>query len=128
MLVFTVGTAVIVAISLHNYLLGSATFVWSIKETITVFIVMLALVVWKFTNDDTGVITTTFAMVVAGVPVWIDTYHAPATQNILFWSIATGSCMLTYIGSPKKFIARFMPFCGAASNMLIILLACRKFL
>ncbi len=128
MAVFTVGTAVIVLISAYNLMAGKTPFVWGNAETFTVVAVVIALIIWKFTNDTVGVIVTTLSMVVAGVPTWIDAYRAPELQSVLFWTLSGSACYLTYLGTPKFFVARFMPLSGIFANGLILALSLRQYL
>lgn len=128
MVAFTLGTAVITAIATYNFMTGKTSFTWGTAEWMTVATVGVALIAWKVTNNDVGVIVTTLAMVVAGIPTWVDAYHAPQEQSILFWSMSGGACLLTYFGSPKTFLARFMPASGVGANGIILLLSLRQFL
>jgi len=127
MAAYTVGTAIIAAIAVYNYTVGTTPLSWGIAETVTVVTVLIALVAWRFTTNDVGVIMTTIAMVIAGVPTWIDAYYRPESQSVLFWSVNALACVLSYFGAPPKFVARFMPLCGGLANCLIAVLALRQF-
>ncbi len=125
MVAYTIGTAIISGIAMYNFITGLTPFAWGGAETVTIVAVVVALIVWKFTSHNVGVIMMTLAMIVAGIPTWINAYHDPAGQSVLFWSASATACTLTYFGSPKG--RRFMPGGGALSNALIVLLALRQF-
>ena len=126
MIPFAAGTAIITAIAVYNFLAGSSSFLWGYAETVTVLVVIISLVVWKMKGDGVGAVMTTLAMVIAGIPTWVDAYQDPTTQSVLFWSLSAASCALSYFGSPKG--GRFMPGSGALSNGLIIVLALRQYM
>lgn len=127
MIVFTVGTGVIVLLSAYNLSVGKSTSHWGTMETATVVAVVLAMVVWYKTSDKWGLIMSTNAMLVATIPTWADALRNPATQDIWFWSLSCIGCFLTAIGSPKTLVDRYMPLAGTASNVLVIILAVRQF-
>jgi hypothetical protein len=128
MVAFTTGTAVILMIALSNFLTGKTAFAWTSAETVCVIAVIVALLAWRlFNTASAGVVATSLAMVVAGVPTWINAFSVPESQDVIFWSLGATACMFSYFGSPKGFVDRFMPMSGALSNGVIILLASRQF-
>lgn len=137
MMAFLAWTGIIVLISTYNYGVGKATFTFGYPEMLAVVAVIIALVVWKYATaiitrfklkqnaDAIGVIMTTLAMVIAGIPTWINTYYDPTTASVLFWSLGGGGCFLTWLGSARG--ERFMPLSGWLSNGVIVILALRQF-
>ena len=65
MIVFTVGTGVIVLLSTYNLSVGKNTSHWGTMETATVVAVVLAMVVWYKTSDKWGLIMSTNADAIA---------------------------------------------------------------
>lgn len=128
MIAYTVGTAVIVLLSLHNLSLGKSTFLWGTSETMTVIAVLVAMLVWYKTSDKWGLIMSTNAMLVATIPTWADALRDPASQDIVFWMLSCGGCFFTAIASPRTLVGCYMPVVGTLSNLLVIMLAARQFL
>lgn len=69
--------AIILGFTVLKFLTGDASFEWGPAETVAVVVFVVALIVWKCTTDDMGVVMTTLAMVVAEFPIWINAYHQP---------------------------------------------------
>jgi|GEM_PF-7131176 len=128
MVVFTVGTGIIALIGTVNYLLGRAVFEWGIAETLVVFAVIVALIIWWNTSDNIGVLATSSAMVIAGIPTWINAYDKPWEQSVVFWTMSGLACLFTYVGSPRTLYDRFMPACGVFANSIILSLALTRYL
>jgi hypothetical protein len=128
MAVFATGTAAIMLISGYNFATGRTPFVWGNGETATVIAAVVAVIVWKrSSNNNIGVVMTTLAMLIAGVPTWIDAYHKPEEADILFWTMSAVACFMTYLGTPKSFYGSFMPIAGVLSNGVIIGLALTRY-
>lgn len=128
MIGFTTGATTIALISLIKLLMGKSEFVWGNTETLAAVCVTIALLVWKLTTNNGGVISITLAMYVAMIPTLADGWKQPLGQDPLFWGVCAIGCLLNYIGGEKTIAGRFMPAFGTFFNGLMAVFALRQFL
>lgn len=127
MIGFVVGAVTIASITSVKFLIGNSTFVWGQVETLAAVSVIIALLIWKMTSNNGGVIAITLAMYIAMIPTWVDGWTKPVGQDPWFWGVCGFSCWLNYLGGEKNIAGRFMPACGTIGNGIMFLFAIRQF-
>jgi hypothetical protein len=127
MIGFVAGATSIASITLLKFLNGNSIFVWGQAETLAAVAASVALVIWKMTSNEYGVIAMTVAMYIAMIPTWVDGWTKPVGQDPWFWGACAFSCWLTYLGAEKNIAGRFMPACGTLGNGLMFILTIRQF-
>jgi hypothetical protein len=127
MAAFALGASTIAIIALIKFFIGIGELSWHGTETLAAVSVVIALLVWKRTDVYGGVIAVTIAMYIAMIPTLINGWMYPIGQLPLFWGVSSIACLFTYSGSPRSFVERLMPACGAFFNGLMALIALRQF-
>ncbi len=127
MVVFETGACTITLIALVKLTVGHGRWSWGSTESITAICVVLALIVWKLTSDNKGVISIPTAMYIAMIPTFADQWSNPDGQDPWFWGACSLGCALELIGKPKTISQAFFPACGAIANGLAAILSARRF-
>lgn len=127
MIGFETGAVTITTISLIKLLAGNGQWSWGGTETLSAICTIFALIVWKMTNGNGGVISITAAMYIAMIPTFMDQWQNPTGQDPLFWGACSLGCALEFVGKPKTIATAFFPACGAIANGLAALLSARQY-
>jgi hypothetical protein len=101
---------------------------WSWIETMTAILVIICLIIWFVAGDKFGLIASSLAIVISGIPQMADTYKKP-------WATPTGTYIIFLIASTLSFVAgkswtidqRFYPGCGMFLCLVIVLFSMKKF-
>jgi len=125
---FVTGAVTITTIALIKLLAGNGQWSWGNTETLSAFCTVLALIAWKVTNNNAGVISITAAMYIAMIPTFVYQWQNPTGQDPLFWGACSLGCALEFIGKPKTIADAFFPGCGTVANGLAMLLSMRQYL
>ncbi len=129
MLAFTTGASIIALITLVQLSTGKTHWSWSNKETLAVITFAIPLMIRMMISGNTSraqvaaVVSATLAMNIAGIPTLIDAWNQPQSYDAIFWGASTVGCILTVVGSPRKFTDQFMPVIGTIFNGSIAALA-----
>lgn len=90
---FTIGSAFTAIV-----LLVKVEFSWEKTEWIVTFLIIVCLYVKYNYNHDTMTIATATALMLAGVPLLIDTYKKPNTVPTLVWGIFAVGSTIAFFG------------------------------
>ncbi len=124
---FETGACTITLIALAKLMMGNGRWSWGDTESFSAICVVLALIVWRTTSGNGGVISITAAMYVAMIPTFADQWNNPTGQDPWFWGACSLGCALEFIGKPKTIAKAFFPGCGAVANGLAAVLSARQF-
>ncbi len=127
MLGFEVGACTVALIAIVKLSIGYGQWSWGNTESIAAACTIIALIVWKFTSGNGGVVAITIAMYIAMTPTFVDQWNNPAGQDPWFWAACSLGCILEFIGKPKTISQAFFPACGALANGLAAILSARQF-
>lgn len=118
-----------VGASCVTFLLVFKKIAWSWIETMTAILVIVCLITWYVAGGAAGIIASSLAMVIAGIPQMVDTYNKP-------WVTPTGIYVTFTIANVLSFIAgkawtieeRFYPACAVFLCLMIVIFSMRKVL
>jgi hypothetical protein len=128
MIGFETGACTITLIALAKLWLGHGQWSWGTVEWLSLGSVVLALLVWKSTSGNGGVISITAAMYIAMTPTFVDMWNEPKGHDPLFWGACSLGCALEFFGKPKTIATAFFPACGALANGLAAILSLRQYM
>ncbi|GAB3904475.1 hypothetical protein [Mucilaginibacter boryungensis] len=94
---------------------------WTWVETTTAILVIICLNVWYFTGAKEGIIASSLAMVIAGIPQVLDTYKNPGETPTIVYIIFLGANILSFIAGKEWTIEeRFYSGCAILLCAVIV--------
>ena len=100
---------------------------WSRIETFTSILVVICLIVWFVAGEQSGIIASSLAVVIASIPQMKETYakpeDTPANAYIIF---LIANLVAFFAGKSWSVEERFYPACSIFLCVVIVVLALRK--
>lgn len=116
---FTVG-----AVFVTSILLFRGSWQWTMVETLSAVGVAVSVLVWKTAGAKVGVIASTLAMNMAGIPAMWMAFQHPDINTCWYWSVATAACIFSIVGAKSWTIEeRFFPVNSLVFQAIMAVLA-----
>jgi hypothetical protein len=102
---------------------------WTKFHAMVVGLVVASMAVWYFSGSRMATIAGTIAMIIAGVPQFIDAWEKPKESPTLIYSAyVAANCLAIAGGKNWSVEERFYPVSAGIFCLLITLVSLRKFL
>lgn len=102
---------------------------WTRFETMVLALVFLSMAVWCFSGDRMATIASTTAIVIAGIPLLVDTFKEPKKAPLAVYAgYVVASCLSAVGGKNWSVEERLYPVAIGIFSLLCALFASRKFL
>jgi hypothetical protein len=100
---------------------------WSFIDTITAILVIICLIVWYFGGARQGLVASSLAMVIAGIPQMAHTYKRPRETPAGAYLVFLVANILSLIAGKEWTVEeRFYPACAVLLCLVIVLFCLRK--
>ncbi len=121
--IYSLGSA---AVTLS--ILRSKNFAWTWFETMVACFVVICLVVWGISGPWTATIASTLAMVIAGIPLTVESYRRPWEQSFfIYLGYTVANILSTFGGKDWSVEERFYPASCFILCLIIVVFTSRKF-
>lgn len=109
------------------FLLAKKQFSWSKVEWMTLGMVIVCLVIWKTKGEQTAIIASSAAVVVAGIPQMKDTWNDPSsTPKVLYCFFLLANTLSLIAGKAWTIEERFYSSSVVLLTLVILALSMRK--
>jgi hypothetical protein len=115
------------SIVLALLLLVKGRFAWGWLETVILLLVLVCLVIWKFSGPKVATVATTIAIGIAGVPGLIELWRHPQPAIARIWAGYTVANVLGFLGGTSWTIEeRFAPGVFAVQTLALVAVGYRR--
>lgn len=119
---YTIGCLAVIAC-----LLKARSIVWGMLETIISVMVLICIVAWIKTGNDTAIVISSLALAIASSPQLVDAWKAPAKVPLLTYvGFTVANVLATLAGKDWSIAERFYPGIAALTTLAFVALAARK--
>jgi hypothetical protein len=108
-------------------LLAKRQVLWTWVESMTTTLVIICLVVWYMLGEQAGIVASSLANLIAGIPQMVDTYKKPqSTPSLPYAVFLIGNVVSLIAGSAWTIEERFYQCTSVVLTLVILAFSLRK--